>query len=61
MQRWVGIGGLVFVALVVVTVFLLPSSPSTHASSIKVVAYYHDHKSAVGVNLDPPKNDWVWR
>jgi hypothetical protein len=50
MQRWVGIGGLVFVALVVVTVFLLPSLPGNGASATQVAAYYHDHKSAVGVN-----------
>jgi len=50
LRRWVGAGGLLFVVLVVLTVFLLPSPPSTHATSTKVVAYYLDHKSAVGVN-----------
>lgn len=50
LRRSVGLTGLVFVALVVAAEFLLPESPSTHASSIKVVAFYHDHKSAIGIN-----------
>lgn len=50
LRRWVGVAGLVFVALIVAAEFLVPESPSTHASPLKVVAFYADHKSAVGVN-----------
>jgi hypothetical protein len=49
-QRWLGIAGLVFVILVVVSVFSLPSPPDSHASAAKAVAYYHKHKSGLQVS-----------
>ncbi|MGA9076983.1 MAG: hypothetical protein WB383_01425 [Acidimicrobiales bacterium] len=49
MKFWLGIFGLVFVALVVVSVFLVPTSPGTNATAAKVIAYYHNHKTALQV------------
>jgi hypothetical protein len=47
MQRWLGIAGLVFVLLFVVSFVGAPATPNAHASVSKVVTYYHDHKGAV--------------
>jgi hypothetical protein len=44
-QRWLGIAGIVFVVLVVVSIFVVPNPPGTHASVTKIVSYYHDHKA----------------
>jgi len=44
-QRWLGLAGLLFVVLVVVT-FPLSPSLSSHANPAKVVSYAHQHKGA---------------
>lgn len=43
-QRWLGIGGLIFVVLVVLTVVLVSSPPSIHASFAKLASYYDKGK-----------------
>lgn len=45
-QRWLGIGGLVFVALLIVTIFLVPSPPNVHARLAKLSSYYVKGKQA---------------
>jgi hypothetical protein len=49
MQRSVAISGLVFVALVAASIFVLPNGPDSHASVAKIVTFYHSHKTAAGV------------
>ncbi len=49
MKLWLGISGLVFVALVVVSIFLVPNSPGTNATAAKVIAYYHNYKTKLQV------------
>ena len=49
MQRLLTISGLVFVALVAASIFILPNAPDGHASASKAVAYFHAHKTATGV------------
>jgi hypothetical protein len=44
-QRWLGVAGLVFVVLVVISFFLVPNISQT-ASASKVVSSVHQHKSA---------------
>lgn len=51
MQRQVGIGGLVFIILVLASIFALPNVPQSDASSAKVVAFYHAHKNASHVSV----------
>jgi hypothetical protein len=48
MQRILAIGGLVFAAIVAVSIFILPNAPDSHASAAKAVAFYHSHKTATG-------------
>jgi hypothetical protein len=45
-RRWIGLGGLVFVALVIVAVAFFSSAPGTNANAAKVVSYYTQHKNA---------------
>ena len=47
LRRWVGVAGLVFVVLVVLSGVLSGNAPNTHASAAKVVAFYHKHKSGI--------------
>jgi hypothetical protein len=49
MKLWLGISGLVFVALVVVAVFLVPNSPDTNATAAKVIAYYDNYKTKLQI------------
>lgn len=49
-KRWVGYGGLVFVILVLVATFALPSSPDTNATAAKVALFYHQHQAAYYFN-----------
>jgi hypothetical protein len=49
MPRLVAISGLIFVALVAASIFVVPNAPDSHASASKDVAYFHAHKTAVGV------------
>jgi hypothetical protein len=50
MKRWLGVLGLVFVALVLVSFFVAPSSPDSHATAAKVISYYHSNKRQVEVS-----------
>jgi len=47
LQRWLGVVGLIFVALLVVSVVTSPSLPSAHSSGAKVVASLQSHKAAL--------------
>src|SRR5438270_1578794 len=47
--RGVAVTGLVFVVLIVVSIFVLPGPPNAHATAAKVVSYFHDHKSSARV------------
>lgn len=49
-QRWLGIAGIAFVALLVASVFAVPNTPDAHASLTKVVSYYHKHKTGMRVS-----------
>ena len=46
-SRWLGIAGIVFVALVVASILVVPTTPNTHASLTKIVSYYHKHKTGM--------------
>jgi hypothetical protein len=45
-----GITGLAFVVLFLVSSFMVPSTPTAHASVAKVVAFYHKHHGAFAVS-----------
>lgn len=45
--RWLGIAGIAFIVLLVLSIFIVPNPPDSHASTAKVVSYYHDHKSGL--------------
>jgi hypothetical protein len=48
LKRWVGVGGLLFVILVVVSGAVVgPMPPNSHASAAKIVAFYSKHRSGV--------------
>jgi hypothetical protein len=49
MQRLLAVSGLIFVALVAASIFILPNAPDSHASASTAVAYFHAHKTATGV------------
>jgi len=48
-QRFLGVAGLVFVALFIASGSIAPQTPNSHASAAKVIAYYHQHKTAIYV------------
>jgi len=50
LRRWVGLVGLLFVALVIVSVAITPTAPSGTASAASVVSYYTKHKNGGSVN-----------
>jgi hypothetical protein len=51
-QRWTGIGGLIFVVLLVASVLLVSNTPATNASLAKIVTYYNSntHHHLLGVD-----------
>jgi hypothetical protein len=49
MRQRMALGGLLFVVLFVVSVFIAPSTPGSHATAAKVISFYHKHKSVVAV------------
>lgn len=49
MKRWLGIGGIAFVVLLVASAAVTPTTPSSHANAAKVVAYYHQHKTGTEI------------
>ena len=46
----IALGGLLFVVLFVVSSFVVPSTPGSHATAAKVISFYHKHKTVVAVN-----------
>jgi hypothetical protein len=49
-RQRIALGGLLFVVLFVVSSFVVPSTPGSHATAAKVIAFYHKHKTVVAVN-----------
>jgi hypothetical protein len=49
MQRMLAGSGLIFIALIAASIFILPNTPDSHTSTSAAVAYYHVHKTATGV------------
>jgi hypothetical protein len=49
-KRWVSYGGLLFVALVVVAVFVAPNPAGSNATAAKVLSNYHRHQGAYYVS-----------
>jgi hypothetical protein len=45
-RRWMGIGGLIFVALAVALVLVVPSMPDIHADSVKLASYYTNSRGS---------------
>ncbi len=52
LQRWIGIGGLIFVVLLVASVVLVSNPPASNASLVKIANYYNsnNHKNLLGVD-----------
>jgi hypothetical protein len=50
LRRWVGLGGLVFVVVLLVTIFATPESPVATASAAKVARFVHQHRSSLYLN-----------
>jgi len=48
-QRLLGIAGLVFVALFIAASSVAGTTPDVHASAAKIIAFYHQHKTAVEI------------
>jgi hypothetical protein len=48
-QRLLAASGLVFIALIAASIFILPNAPDSHASAAQAVAFYHAHKTATGL------------
>jgi hypothetical protein len=48
-QRLLAASGLIFIALIAASIFILPNSPDSHASAAQAVAFYHAHKTATGL------------
>ena len=48
-ERYGALGGILFVIMVVVTIFLPGSSPMASDSPAKILKYFHDHKSSIEV------------
>ena len=47
--RAVAVAGLLFVVLIVASIFVAPGTPNAHATAAKVVSYYQNHKGGVRV------------
>jgi hypothetical protein len=47
LRRWVGMGGLVFVVVLLATVFATPNGPDTTASAAKVAAFAHQNRGGL--------------
>lgn len=46
-QRWLGIGGLIFVVLAIVLIVVTPKSPALHASPATLLAHYKKSKQGL--------------
>jgi hypothetical protein len=47
LNRWGPLSGVVFVALLAVTIFAFPSTPDVNASTAKIVGFYASHRGAL--------------
>jgi hypothetical protein len=50
MRRWVGLGGLALVLVLLVTVFATPESPDATAGPAKVAIFVHQHQGGLYLN-----------
>jgi hypothetical protein len=50
LRRWVGLGGLALIVVLLITAFFTPNTPDPAASSAKVAIFVHQHRS--GLYLD---------
>jgi hypothetical protein len=50
LRRWVGVGGLGLIAVLLVTVFATPSTPDSTASAVKVAVFVHQHRNGLYLN-----------
>jgi hypothetical protein len=50
LQRWVGLGGLALVAVLVVTILATPQNPNATASPAKVALFVHQHRGGLYLN-----------
>jgi hypothetical protein len=50
LRRWVGLGGLALVVVLLVTIFATPNSLSATASPAKVVTFVRDHRGGLYLN-----------
>jgi hypothetical protein len=49
-QRLLAAGGLLFIVIVAASIFVVPNSPDSHASSAKVLTFFRAHNTAAGVS-----------
>jgi hypothetical protein len=47
LARFAPLSGVVFLVLIAVVLFAFPESPDPDASTVRVVAYWHDHRTAL--------------
>ena len=50
LRRWVGLGGLALIVVLLITVFFTPNNPDPNASATKVAIFVHQHRN--GLYLD---------
>jgi hypothetical protein len=50
LRRWVGLGGLALVVVLLITIFATPENPSSTASPARVAMFAHDHQGALYLN-----------
>jgi hypothetical protein len=50
LRRWVGLGGLALVVVLLVTIFATPNTPDATAGPAQVAKFVHDHQRALYLN-----------
>jgi hypothetical protein len=50
LRQWVGVGGLVFVVVLLASIFATPESPDATATAAKVARFVHQHQSSLYLN-----------
>jgi hypothetical protein len=50
LRRWVGLGGLALVVVLLVSIFATPNPPEASATPAKVAKFVHDHRSGLYLN-----------